>query len=65
VPRVEVLGEPQLALLRAHRVGVGSPVRIDDEQVHRVRADVEHTQAHGVTLAATNRRRAQQDVDFG
>ena len=46
----QVLGQPQLLLVRGGgprpRAGVG----VDDEQVHRVRTDVEHAQPHAATL---------------
>ena len=44
---LQQLGQVQLGLVRAHRVGVAAAVRVDHEQVHGVGADVEHAQSHG------------------
>ena len=43
----EVLGELQLDLVRGRRQRPGAAVGVHDEQVHGVRADVEHPQPHG------------------
>ncbi len=42
----DVLGEPQVDLVLARRERLGAGVRVDDEEVDRVRSDVDHPEAH-------------------
>ena len=45
-----LLGEPKLGLFRAHGVGVPARVRVHDEKMHGVGADIQHAQPHNTTL---------------
>ena len=61
--RADLLGQPQHRLLRVRRPRVRAVVGVDHQQVHRVGADIEHTQPHGEEprrhrVAAARRGRA-------
>ena len=49
----DVLREPQLDLVRGRRQGLRAAVRVDDQQVHGVGADVDDPEAHGPRIART------------
>ena len=53
----DVLGQPQLDLVRGRRQRLGAGVRVDDEQVHRVRSDVDDPEAHAPNVVAGARSR--------
>ena len=55
---LQELGEAQLLLVRADRVGVGALVGVDDEQVHRVGPDVQDPEPHAAQATDQGPRRA-------
>ena len=50
-PAVEVLGQPQLDLVRRRRQRVAADVGVDDQQVHGVGSHVEDPESHGSNVA--------------
>ena len=56
--RLDVLGQPQLDLVRRRRQRVAADVGVDDQQVHRVGSHVDDPESHGSNVARTSASRA-------
>ena len=50
-PVLEELGQAQRDLVRVRRERLGPGVGVDDQQVHRVGADVQHAEPHGANAS--------------